>query len=87
MNDEHDEDRPSDEEDPDAGDPEVEHAPPGGKRAPTWLEVLVPSLIVLLLFALALMWNIVVAIVVLIIGAGVLLSWIIQRHEPHEPGE
>lgn len=87
MNDEHDEDRPSPGEDPEHDSPEVKHAPPEGRRAPTWLEVLLPSLIVLFLFFLALMWNIVAAIVVLIIGTGVILSWIIQRHEPHEPGE
>jgi Flp pilus assembly protein TadB len=54
---------------------------------PTWLEILLPVLIVLLLATLALLWNIIAAIVVLIIGAGVILSWVIQRRGPHEPGE
>lgn len=56
-------------------------------RSPTWLEIMLPVLIVLLLATLALLWNIVAAIVVLIIGVGVILSWVIQRRQPHEPGE
>ncbi len=57
------------------------------EKSPTWLEILLPVLIVLLLATLALLWNIVAAIVVLIIGAGVILSWVIQRRQPREPGE
>lgn len=56
-------------------------------RRPTWLEILLPILIILILATLALLWNIGAAIVVLIVGAGVILSWVIQRKEPHEPGE
>jgi fatty acid desaturase len=54
---------------------------------PTWIEVLLPILVVLVLATLALLWNIVAAIVVLIIGIGVILSWVIQKYGPDEPGE
>lgn len=57
------------------------------EKSPTWLEVLLPVLVVLLLATLAALWNIVAALVVLVIGVGVILSWVIQRRGPHEPGE
>jgi hypothetical protein len=76
--------------DPVGGDPAGAPAPgrtDKGDTRPTWLEILLPSLVVIALFVLALLWNIVAAIVVLIIGIGVILSWVIQRRTPHEPGE
>lgn len=56
-------------------------------RSPAWLEIMLPLLIVLLLATLAALWNIVAAVVILVLGVGVILSWIVQRRQPHEPGE
>lgn len=81
---------PAGHDDPPGSDPAGAPAPgrtDKGDERPVWLEILLPSLIVILLFVLALLWNIVAAIVVLIIGVGLILSWVIQRRQPHEPGE
>jgi Flp pilus assembly protein TadB len=69
-----------------AREPASERTDKGDTR-PSWLEILLPVLVLLIIFTLVLLWNIVAAIVVLIIGAAVILSWVIQRHQPHEPGE
>lgn len=54
---------------------------------PSWLEVILPVIVVLVLATLVMLWNIIAGLVVLIIGIGVILSWVIQRRGPHEPGE
>ncbi|HEX6937852.1 MAG TPA: hypothetical protein VF158_00460 [Longimicrobiales bacterium] len=56
------------------------------RRHRTWVEVLVPMLIILALFTLTLIWNIVAAFVVLFIGLAVWLTRFIQRHQPPQPG-
>jgi len=56
-------------------------------RSPTWLEIILPVIIVLILVTLAALWNLVAGIVVLIIGVGIILSWVIQRKGPPEPDE
>jgi|GEM_PF-2953851 len=56
-------------------------------RSPTWLEIMLPVLIVLLLATLAMLWNIVAAVVIFVLGIGVILSWVVQKRQPHEPGE
>lgn len=56
-------------------------------ESPTWLQIMVPTLVVLLLATLVMLWNIVAAVVILVLGVGVILSWIVQKKEPHQPGE
>lgn len=56
-------------------------------RNRTWIEVLLPLIIILGLFTLTLIWNIVAAFVVLFVGLAVWLTLFIQRHQPREPGE
>ena len=56
-------------------------------RDTTWIEVLLPLIVILGLFTLTLIWNIVAAFVVLFIGIAIWLSIFIQRHQPREPGE
>lgn len=77
----------------DGADPMPPGPEPAPKRTdepdarPSWLEVILPVIVVLVLATLVLLWNIVAGLVVLIIGIGVILSWVIQRRGPHEPGE
>jgi fatty acid desaturase len=52
-----------------------------------WIETLLPVLIVLGLAALAMIWNIVAAVAILIVGLGIVLARYVQRHQPPEPGE
>lgn len=53
----------------------------------TWIEILLPLIIVLGLGTLALIWNIVAGVAILIIGLGIIVARYIQRHEPREPAE
>ncbi|MFS8638748.1 MAG: hypothetical protein FWJ74_11710 [Gemmatimonadota bacterium] len=56
------------------------------RRHSTWIEVLVPILVILGLFTLTLIWNIVAAFVVLFLGLAIWLTRFIQRHQPPQPG-
>ncbi len=55
-------------------------------RNRTWIQVLLPLILILGLFALTLIWNIVAAFVVLFVGLAVWLTRFIQRHQPPQPG-
>lgn len=56
------------------------------RRHSTWIEVLVPILVILGLFTLTLIWNIVAAFVVLFLGLAIWLTRFIQRRQPRQPG-
>ncbi len=56
-------------------------------RENTWIQVLLPLVIILGLFTLTLIWNIVAAFVVLFLGLAIWLALFIQKHQPREPGE
>jgi hypothetical protein len=56
-------------------------------RIPDWLNNLLPLIIILGLFTLALIWNIVAAFAILIVGLAIWLSRLVQRRQPREPGE
>ena len=56
-------------------------------RIPDWLNNLLPLIIILGLFTLALIWNIVAAFAILFVGLAIWLSRLVQRRQPREPGE
>lgn len=56
-------------------------------QIPAWLKNLLPLIIILGLFTLALIWNIVAAFAILFVGIAIWLARLVQRRQPREPGQ
>lgn len=57
------------------------------QEKPTWIEILLPIIIILGLAALAMIWNIIAGVAILFVGLAIWAARFVQRHEPREPGE